>query len=73
MVLRLLFILSFCSLPYFFYAQSSPTRGEVLSYTLEDSLGPNEIRALYQSFSLPELLAPITYSLNVYKFIYWTE
>ncbi|MEL7065317.1 MAG: hypothetical protein AAFP00_16375, partial [Bacteroidota bacterium] len=75
MLIRLLSLLSLCFvcvLPSFSQASMNPLRGELITYTKVDSLDEAAIRALYQANGLPELIAPITYELEVYELIYHT-
>ncbi|MEL6133981.1 MAG: alpha/beta fold hydrolase [Bacteroidota bacterium] len=50
----------------------NPLRGELVTYAKIDSLSEMDIRALYQSYNLPELIAPINYGLDVYELVYRT-
>lgn len=53
------------------FSQGS-NRGQLLNFLRLDSLNQQEILALYNSVGLPPFLAPIEYSLEVYKVSYLT-
>ncbi|MCI4671487.1 MAG: T9SS type A sorting domain-containing protein [Bacteroidia bacterium] len=65
----LLFLLSFSFLSA---SAQNGNRGQLLSFLRLDSLDQQEIQNLYSGFGLPPFLAPITYSLEVYKVSYLT-
>lgn len=61
----------FALLFQFGYAQNS-NRGQLLSFLRLDSLDQQEILSLYNSVGLPPFLAPIDYSVELYKLTYLT-
>ncbi|MDX1909635.1 MAG: alpha/beta fold hydrolase [Bacteroidia bacterium] len=53
-------------------AANAQTRGQLISVSLIETYTTAQIRAIYASMGLPELVAPVLYGISAYKVTYYT-